>query len=144
MPLPAQPHRDEVVSADQAQIWEARLLGVDGVPTHRALDARRYDKDDRILPTGFAPTGLDKTRTAPQGPELDTTFVPGSDDVTYRPPGGVPAGARLVIELLYEATSPELVEAVEAAGTPAGTRFVDLARARPITPVVVTRSELPL
>lgn len=144
MPLPAQPHRDEIASADEAQIWEARLLGVDGVPTHRALDARRYDKDDRILPAGFAPSGLDKTRTAPQGPELDATFVAGSDDVTYRPPGGVAAGARVVVELLFQATSPELVDAVEAGGTPAGSRFVDLARARPIIPVVVARTESPL
>lgn len=143
-PLPAQPHRDEIASADEAQIWEARLLGIDGTPTHRALDARRYDKDDRILPAGFAPTGADKPRTLPQGPELDPTFVAGSDDVTYRPPGGVPAGARVLVELLYESTSPELVDAVDAAATPAGARFVELARARPIVPVVVARSDASL
>jgi hypothetical protein len=136
--LADQPHRDEITGEDQVQIWEARLIGPDGMVTHRTLDARHYDKDDRILPAGFAPTGSDRSRTLPIGPELDPSFTPGSDDVTYRPAGGVPAGARVTIELLYEAVSPGIVDAIDDAATPAGTRFVDLSRARPIAPVVMS------
>jgi hypothetical protein len=42
------------------------------------------------------------------------------------------------VELLYEAVSPTIVDAIDDAATPAGTRFVDLSRARPVTPVVMT------
>ena len=110
----------------------------------RELDARRYGKDDRLLPAGFAPTGSDRTRTEPSGPELDATFLPGSDQLVFEPPGGIPAGARLHVELLYEALAPEIVDAIEEAATSAGSRFVDLARARPVTPVVMTTLEMDL
>ena len=142
--LADQPHRDAITADDQVQVWEATLIGADGQRTHRTLGARRYDKDDRLLPAGFAPTGSDVARTLPIGPEFDQSFLPGSDEVTYQPPGGVPAGASVTVELLYEAVSPEIVDAIDDATTPAGTRFVDLSRARPIAPVVMTTLSAPL
>ena len=135
--LGPQPHRDAITAEDEVQIWEAKLVDRDAVVTHRALDARGYGKDDRILPEGFAPTGRDRTRTESRGAELDATFVPGSDELRFTPPNGLPAGARIHAELLYEAVAPEIVDAIETAATPAGSRFVDLARARPVTPVVM-------
>lgn len=140
-PLPAQPHRDTVTSPDEVQVWEATLVDSAGNPTHRALNARRYGKDDRILPAGFAPTGTDATRTAIVGVGSDASFVPGSDDVTYR--FDAPPGTTIDIELLYEALRPEIVDALDASATPAGTRFVDLARARPITPVRMASAAVP-
>jgi hypothetical protein len=139
--LADQPHRDTITSPDQTQVWEAILVDAAGNPTHRALDARRYGKDDRILPKGFAPTAADRPRTASVGVSNDASFVPGFDDVTYR--FDAPAGTTLEIELLYQAIRPEIVDAIEASATPAGTRFVDLARARPVTPVVITRTTVP-
>ena len=137
-PLSAQPHSDEITAPDQTQIWEAQLVDVTGAPTHRALDARRYSKDNRILPKGYNPTGADRLRTASVGVSNDASFVPGSDDITYR--FAAPAGTTLDIELLYQAIRPEIVDAIEASATPAGSRFVDLARARPVTPVVMART----
>jgi hypothetical protein len=135
LPLASQPHRDVIDAPDQAQIWEAILVDANGQPTHRALDARSYSKDDRILPAGFAPASADRSRTAPIGTTGDASFQPGSDDVTYRMP--VAAGTPIAVELLYEALRPEVVDAIDASATPAGTRFVDLARVRPVTPVVI-------
>jgi len=132
-----QPHRDEVSAADEVQAWESELVDDRGQPTHRALDARRYGKDNRILPAGFAPASpSDRTRTAPVGVDGDATFVAGSDTVTYRLIG-VPAGATIAVELLYQAIRPSTIDAIDRGNTPAGTRFVDLARARPVTPVVM-------
>ncbi|HEX5061989.1 MAG TPA: hypothetical protein VFV99_21620 [Kofleriaceae bacterium] len=136
--LTAQPHRDEITAPEQAQVWEATLVDAAGQPTHRALDARRYGKDDRILPKGFAPTSTDRARTAPVGVAGDASFVAGSDDVMYR--FAAPAGTTIEIELLYQALRPEIVDAIEASATPAGSRFVDLARARPVTPIVIART----
>ena len=140
-PLTPQPHRDVIDSPDQAQIWEAILVDAGGNPTHRALDAVRYSKDDRILPLGFAPSIADESRTRPLGPETDTSFVPGRDDVTYRITGA-PAGTTVAVELLYEALRPETVDAIDASATSAATRFVDLARARPVTPVVLATTTM--
>ena len=134
--LTPQPHRDVIASSNQAQIWEAVLVDANGAPTHRTLDAHGYGKDDRILPAGFAPTGTDAQRTAPVGVAGDASFVAGHDDVTYRITGA-PAGTPIAIELLYEALAPQIVDAVDAAGTAAGTRFADLAHARPVTPITL-------
>lgn len=139
--LTGQPHRDTITSPAEAQVWEAVLVDAAGEPTHRALDARRYGKDNRILPKGFAPTSADRARTASVGISGDTSFAAGSDDVTYR--FTAPAGTSLDIELLYEAIRPEIVDAIEASSTPAGTRFVDLARARPVSPVVMATTNVP-
>ena len=137
--MPAvQPHYDAINNATEVQIYEATLVDLGGNPTHRALDARRYSKDNRILPPGYNPSGSDRTRTAPLGASGDASFVGGMDDVTYRI--AAPAGASLEVELLYQALRPETVDAVEAAATPAGTRFVDLVRARPISAVTIATS----
>lgn len=131
----AQPHYDVIASPSEVQIYEATFVDVRGESTHRALDARRYSKDNRILPPGFNPTGSDRTRTEPVGVVGDTSFVGGMDDVTYRI--AAPAGATLNVELLYQSLRPETVEAIEASQTAAGSRFVDLVRARPITSVLM-------
>lgn len=131
----AQPHYNEISSEAEVQVYEATLVDVQGSATHRALDARRYSKDNRILPRGFAPTGSDRSRTEVVGVIADPTFTPGSDEVTYRMM--VPAGSTLRVELLYQALRPETIEAIEAAQTPAGSRFVDLTRARPITTTTI-------
>ncbi len=140
-PLAAQPHRDVVSAPGEAQIWEATLVDAAGQPTHRTLNARRYGKDDRILPKGYAPTGNDAVRTAIVGVGADASFVPGADDVTYR--FDAPAGTTIEIELLYEALAPHIVDAIEASATPAGSKFVDLARARPVTPVQMATTTVP-
>jgi len=67
--------------------------------------------------------------------------VPGRDDVTYRITGA-PAGTTVAVELLYEALRPETVDAIDASATSAATRFVDLARARPVTPVVLATTTM--
>jgi hypothetical protein len=50
-------------------------------------------------------------------------------------------GATLAIELCFQALRPEIVDAIDASATPAGTRFVDLARARPEAPAIIARWE---
>jgi hypothetical protein len=138
-----QPHRDRIEDPAQIQIWQAVLVDGDGAPTHRALDAARYGKDDRVLPAGFLPTGVDRIRVPAVGVEGDADFVPGSDTVTFLL-GDPPAGATVQVELLYQSLSPTIVDAIDAGRTPAGTRFVDLARATPLTPSVIARAQLAL
>lgn len=138
--LPRQPHRDEILSPDEVQVWEATLVDRRGEPTHRALDARRYDKDDRILPAGFAPDAIDAPRVASVAVINDPSFLPGADTVTYKV--AVPAGATIRVELQYQSLSPELVDALTKIPTAASERFVPLARARPQLPTTIARASL--
>ena len=133
------PHRDRITSANQVQLWQAVLVDASGAPTHRALDAARYGKDDRILPAGFSPNNLDRPRTQPVGVDGDDDFVAGSDTVTYVL-GDLPAGTIVDVELRYQSLSPALVDDIDEARTPAGTRFTDLARAMPPLPITIARA----
>jgi hypothetical protein len=135
-PLPAQPHRDVIEAGDEVQVWEAQMVDAKGTPTHRALAATGYGKDDRILPMGWAPKATDAGRVASFGTAGDTSFVAGADDVTYRIANAA-ANVALAIDLSYQSTRPDIVDALDAARTPAGTKFSDLARARPDVPVVI-------
>ena len=139
-PLPRQPHRDEILSAGEVQVWEATLVDRVGEPTHRALDARRYSKDDRILPAGYAPDPIDAARIEPIAVIADANFLPGADTVTYKV--AVPTGATIRAELQYQTLSPETVDAIAATPTAASARFVPLARARPQLPTTIARTSL--
>jgi len=136
-PLPRQPHRDEILGPDEVQVWESRLVDVDGEPTHRALDARRYGKDDRILPAGFAPQVTDRSRVEPVGVINDPSFVPGADTVTFRVAGGLAAGAVVKAELMYQTVSPSVIDAIAATPTPASVKFTSLARAKGQAPTAI-------
>lgn len=140
-PVDVQPHRDEVTSPAEVQIWEAVLVDVAGERTHRALDARRYSKDDRILPAGFAPSPIDAARVEAVGVVIDPTFLPGGDGVTYRVPG-LTAGATIAVELQYASVTPAVLDAIARTPTPASVRFLAPATARPPAPVVMATTSL--
>lgn len=140
-PIDVQPHRDEVAADTEVQIWEAVLVDREGNRTHRALDARRYGKDDRILPLGFAPSAIDAPRTEAIGVISDPTFLPGSDAVSFRVPG-LTTGAVIAIELLYESVSPPVLDAIAATRTPASVRFIGQTARRPVTPVTMATTTL--
>jgi hypothetical protein len=134
------PHLDTIADPAQVQIWESVLVDAGGAPALFPLSARGYGKDNRILPAGFAPSGADVRRTASVGVAGDANFVAGSDDVTYRI-ANAPANASVSIELDYQALRPATIGQIDATRTPAGTRFVDLARASPPAAVAIARLE---
>lgn len=127
------PHRDVITSADQVQIYEAVLVDAAGAPTHLALSAEGYAKDNRLLPAGYQsgtwpidPIGVD-----------DESFGPGGDLVTYRVPA--PAGAhRVEATLLYQSIPPWAIEAMALVPTAAAVRFHQMAVEAPPTPSVIT------
>ncbi|MEO8845232.1 MAG: hypothetical protein ABI591_25560 [Kofleriaceae bacterium] len=141
--LGLQPHRDTVASSDEVQVWESTFIDHHGNPTHRSTEAAYYNKDDRILPAGFAPSTIDAPRIEPIGVVADPSFLPGSDEVTYNLTG-IPVAATVTASLSYQVLGPEIVEALEASSTPAGSRFVDLARARPNLPITMAVVTQPL
>jgi hypothetical protein len=97
-----EPHYEEVVRADQVQIWEPVLGDPQGVPTTGLLTAMQYLKDNRLLPRGF-----DKT-TAPAeigvyGEAVrDADFGSGGDRVRYAVTVASPGPHEIEVELRYQ------------------------------------------
>lgn len=113
-----QPHRLRIKSPDQAIVYEAEAVDVDGRPTTSLLRSARYRKDNRILPAGFdagkaLPGGMTAAAVGAVGVAGDDDFRPGADRVVYEMKmTGAPA--RVIVEALYQSIGPE--HAATAAG----------------------------
>jgi hypothetical protein len=129
-PAAFEPHYDEIVSADQVQIYESVMADTAGRPTTGLLSAVRYVKDNRLLPSGF-----DK-RTA--GPDIavhgsareDESFTAGEDRVRYRVTLGESEGPyRVQAALMFQPISfrwaDNLVRLRNLPGATAIARFAD-------------------
>ena len=78
-----EPHYREVRRREQVQIYESVMLDVNGVPTTGLLKARRYGKDNRLLPKGFNKATATPD-IVPAGEALtDEDFTSAGDRVTY-------------------------------------------------------------
>lgn len=137
------PHFEEITAPDQVQIYEAVAGDASNAPTHRALAAAKYLKDNRLLPDGWSPSGPWTEWTTPVGVGDDPTFAAGEDRVVYRVPGG--AGVRrLVVELLFQSVPPAALDHLAVVPTPAAVAFSDMARRRAPTPVVMAQASIDL
>jgi hypothetical protein len=125
-PLRFEPHRSEITSRDQVQIYESIMVDGDGRVTTGLLRGVRYAKDNRLLPHGF-----DKSTAIPEvavhgDAETDSDFVGGGDRVSYRIDlGSAPSTAvTIAVELLYQSIGFRWAENLKAYDTPETQRFV--------------------
>jgi hypothetical protein len=133
------PHRDVIDASGQVQIYEAVAANAQGAIATNLLDAVAWAKDNRLLPAGFDRAHPSGVKTAPVGVAEDAIFS-HVDEVRYRV-GVVPPGARIEVELLYQTTRPaELVHLAKAPGA-AALRFLDMADAPAMAPIVMARIE---
>lgn len=133
------PHLDVVDREDLVQIYESVPVDVQGKVAHRPLDALRYAKDNRLLPVGFDRKSRFSAYVAPVGTDADANW--GHEDaVTYRI-AKAPPGSTVVVELLFQTARPSDIEVLAARPTPAARRLFDFAKAAPLTPVLVARTE---
>jgi hypothetical protein len=133
------PHLD-VVAPGEVQVWESVPGDLAGIPTHRPLAATSYLKDDRILPTGWAEGGPWAEWTAPRGVSGDTSFVAGSDGVSYRVPNTTQI-RRIEARLVYQTLPPAAFDHLARVPTPAAVRFSRMVSARPSEVYVVATAE---
>ena len=101
-----EPHYSEINSADQVQIYEAIMVGANGLPTTGLLSAVRFIKDNRLLPDGFDKRTADQ-QIAPQGGARDDQdFAGGGDRVHLSVPVGSAAGPfAITAELWFQPIS---------------------------------------
>ncbi|MGM0541710.1 MAG: Calx-beta domain-containing protein [Pseudomonadota bacterium] len=128
-----EPHYDVISDASQVQIYEAILGDVNEDITHVLLHARKYKKDNRILPVGFTNA---KRHLNPVDPTLyddgifglaedDADFTSGiagidaegsdgTDTVTYEVPTTTAGPFTIEVALLYQTIKPSFVESLHA------------------------------
>jgi hypothetical protein len=135
------PHKREITSADDVQVWEAVLVDDDGKPTNSALGANHYAKDDRILPAGWSSSHPRASTVGPVGVGGDDDFLPGSDGVHYRVPLSTSAPLSITVELLYQSIPPAVIDAMSEVPLPAAVRFSEIAAGRAPEPIVVASTE---
>jgi hypothetical protein len=98
-----EPHYREIRSADEVQIYESIIAGVNGEVTTGLLSGVRYLKDNRMLPRGFDKRTAEPDVAVVGGAFDDPDFDAASDRVRYSVPVGGSQGPFVVeAELLYQ------------------------------------------
>jgi hypothetical protein len=82
-PTRYEPHYTQITSPDQVQIYEAIMVDQNGQPTTGLLSAVRYEKDNRLLPTGFNKQAAAKDIAVRGGAVEDRDFTAGEDRIRY-------------------------------------------------------------
>jgi len=132
------PHRDEISSEGEVQVYESVLEDDKGKPTHVLFSAVGYAKDNRLLPAGYSSAHPNAAKTAPVGVEADANFgVSASDTVTYRIAGAPMGPVSVKVELVFQSIPPSAMDALEGVGTPSAQRFLSMAEARPPLPIAL-------
>lgn len=133
-------HLTTITEPAQVQVYQAILGDDSGQPTHRALAARSYIKDNRILPAGWRADGPNATRTRPIGTGDDSDFLAGSDTVEYRIADVPDQPLTIDVALLYQTLKPSDIAHFATVSTAAASRFSELAGSMPPVPITLTRA----
>jgi hypothetical protein len=80
---PITPHRSQIDSPDQVQIYEAVMEDAEGETTYSLLRGARYRKDNRLLPLGWKSDHPRGAVTTPVATDEDRDFIAGADAVLY-------------------------------------------------------------
>ena len=98
-----EPHHRRITSADQVEIYESILGNYDGQVTTGLLDAVRYLKDNRLLPTGFNKENADHDIAVVGDAATDPAFTDSGDQVQYSVSISNADGPyQIQVELLYQ------------------------------------------
>ena len=100
-----QPHREVIERGEQALVYEAEAVDLEGRTTVVLLRAARWGKDNRLLPEGFAGAGQDGAEVRAVGVGGDADFRAGEDTVRYRM-AGVGGSARVTVRVMYQTIKP--------------------------------------
>ena len=143
------PHRDHIDAENQAQIYESRMVDVNGDLTYTLLRGARYIKDNRIPPAGFITSAERYADMAIHGGANDDANFnrdgngegAGSDLVTYLIDISEQTGELSVrIELLYQTVNPGFTDDLFTHETTAVQRFQGYFDAADKTPELIQSS----
>ncbi len=142
-PTRFEPHYTVIQSADQVQIYEAILKNLDGQVTTSIVEAAGYQKDNRLLPTGFDKNRPDPDTAVSADALADADFTGGQDTVLYQIPlrgGTMPLTVR--VELVYQSIGYRWLSNLGAGKTAELDRLQKLTAGVPNIPVVLAAQEI--
>ena len=79
-----EPHHDLIDSETKVQVYESIMEDVNAQPTYTLLRGASYIKDNRLLPRGFDKTTAVDDIGVFGAAKVDSDFIGGSDEVTYK------------------------------------------------------------
>jgi hypothetical protein len=138
-----QPHFGTVSSPDRAVVYEAVLADRDGRPTTSLISARRFAKDNRILPAGFRGEvkGDYAEAIMPVGTAGDTGFRPGSHVSKFEVKArNTVEPLKVTVELVFQSVAATELERLLPGAPPELARELRLLREN-AKPVVIARRE---
>ncbi|MGQ7844200.1 hypothetical protein ACUNV4_06985 [Granulosicoccus sp. 3-233] len=95
-------HHDLIDSPDQVQVYEAIMGDSAEQVTHTLMQATRYVKDNRLLPSGFDKASApDDIMTVGQA-NTDDNFQAGGDEIVYRVVLPADGEYTVIAELVYQ------------------------------------------
>ncbi|MCA9571105.1 MAG: hypothetical protein KC656_24870, partial [Myxococcales bacterium] len=116
---PIPPHHASITDDDQVQIYEAVLADLAGNPTYRLLRGAGYVKDNRLLPEGWNPNGVNIPRVGPIGTDGDPDYASGGDTVQWMvDTTGFTAPFHIDARLYYQSLAHRFGEEIFVANTP--------------------------
>lgn len=98
----AEPHYDLITRKDQVQVYEDIMEDYKGNITYTLLRAKKYRKDNRLLPLGFNKTNASSDIQVVGEALTDANFVGGSDTLRFKLTGLTGQQYSVHAELLYQ------------------------------------------
>ncbi len=131
-------HYSAIVQPEQVQIYEAILLNSENRITTTLLEAARYRKDNRLLPSGFEKAAPYEDIAVRGNARDDEDFEGGGDEIRYVVNVGAAQGPfKVTVDLLYQSVGYRWVDNLRSYETPLVNRFIEFYDAVPNLPVVV-------
>lgn len=97
-----EPHYDEIMRADQVQVYEPIMVDTDNRVTYTLLRAASYIKDNRVTPAGFDKNLVPDDIRVAGAAQADANFNGGSDVITYRIDVGMAGRVSFEAALKYQ------------------------------------------
>jgi hypothetical protein len=134
------PHKDLVASEAEVQVYESVPGDMNERPAASLLDAFRYIKDNRLMPSGFDKRHKNMLYTSWVAIGGDPNF--GSEDqVTYRLANAPSGSIHVKVDLLFQSVRPSDLESLASKPTPATRSFFDMVSAKPPLPLIIATTE---
>jgi hypothetical protein len=124
-PARVEPHHTRISRAEDVQVYESVMAGLDGALTTGLLTGVRYVKDNRLLPDGFDKATAPADVAVHGEASTDADFRSGADRVRYAiDTAGVTGPFAIAAELWFQPIGYRWAENLRAYDAPETRRFV--------------------
>ncbi|MEQ1636525.1 MAG: multiheme c-type cytochrome [Methylococcales bacterium] len=138
----AESHYDLITSQDQVQVYEDIMEDYKGNITYTLLRAKKYRKDNRLLPPGFnkaiAPADIQVVGEALN----DTNFIGGSDEIHFKLAGLTGKSYTIDVELIYQTLGYAFAQDMFTNAAPEVSQFKQMFNASKLKSYPITQATI--